>query len=386
MTAAPQAGSAPRILFLNNQGLASMGGGVTILRHLVADLARDSAVTVLSHDAPGPAPDGVRQITVPPPPPAGRLWRLAPLLRARHLRRAVPEPLLRQADLVIALDCHFAFLLRRWRPLRLIYLSLSCIPRQEFQAAGGRNGVLAFLQYVLIERRAARAADVVVVASATHAAELRRFERLGGGSIVVLPPVFPAPEPPQPGRRGTGGLTLLSAGRLDAVKNYRAVIDLAARLRDLPCRFVIAGEGPEARLLRDAASAAGVADRVSFPGVVADLAPLLAEADLFLHPSRYESFGIAVFEAMRAGVPPVGARGAVAGYREFAPDGIACCYVDFDRPDEAAAALRGLLADAPRRAAMGRAAQAAAARLAGRSYTAAFRDIATGLLARPAAA
>src|SRR3954452_16851649 len=79
-----------RVVFLNNQGLASFGGGMTILRHLVSELARDHAVTVVSYDAPAPGWEAVRQITLPPAPSPGRLWRLAPMLRARHLLRVGP--------------------------------------------------------------------------------------------------------------------------------------------------------------------------------------------------------------------------------------------------------------------------------------------------------
>ena len=63
----PRRSGRARILFMNNQGLQSLGGGVTILRNLVADLAVDHDVTVLSYDPPAPAPEGVRQLTLPPP-------------------------------------------------------------------------------------------------------------------------------------------------------------------------------------------------------------------------------------------------------------------------------------------------------------------------------
>jgi glycosyltransferase involved in cell wall biosynthesis len=369
----------PSVVFLNNQGLASIGGGVTILRHLVAGLAADCRLTVLSHDPPASGVDFVRQVTVPPPPPMGALWRLAPLVRARHLARVVPAAELAAADLVVALDCHFAPLLGRTRPRRLIYLSLSCIPRQEWFAAYGGQALLRFAQYMHLERRVIRIADVVVVSSATHAAELRRFELLPGLDPVVLPPVFRGERFARRTERA-GPVTILSAGRLDTVKNYAAVIEMAARLRDLPCRFVIAGDGPDAATLRQRAVAAGIADRVEFTGPVADVGTLLAEADLFLHPSRYESFGIAVFEAMRAGVPPICASRAVAGYREITHDGVDSCFVDFDRPDAAAAAIRALVTDPARRATMSAAARDAAERVSAWDYTAAFRGIVHRLL------
>lgn len=384
MTGTPQP-VRPRVLFLNNQGLASIGGGVTILRHLAAAFAIDCDVTVLSHDAPAdpailPEAAGVRQLMVALPVAPGRLWRLAPLLRARHLARTVPDGTLAGADLIIALDCHFELLLRRLPPRRLIYLSLSCIPRQEWFASTGAQRPLRFLQYAVLERRIATAADVVVVSSAMHAAELVRFERLRRLRPALLRPLFPSPAPLSR-TRTSESVTILSAGRLEPAKNFLAVIALAQRLRDLPCRFVIAGDGPERAGLQARAVAAGVEGYVSFAGPVTDFNALLAQSDIFLHPSRYESFGMVVFEAMRAGVPPVGGRGRIlAGYTEIVHDGIDSCLVDFDQPDMAAAALRRVVTDPALRARMGIAAQETARKLLVNDYVAAFRRVADPLL------
>lgn len=357
-----------RITFLNNQGLVSTGGGVTILRHLVCDLIRDHAVTVLSFDQPAPGFDPVRQVTLPAPPPPGRLWRLAPVLRARHLRRVVSRADL-ETDVTVALDCHFGPLLRHVPPRRLIYLSLSCIPRQEWFGTGGLQGVMNFPQYIWLERSLVRRADRTLASSRMHADELRRFEVLFGSRPLVLHPVFPAETPP---RRATDVPKILSAGRLEAVKNHAAIIAIAERLHDVPCQFVIAGDGPLAPALRR--QAAHLDGKIVFLGDVADLRAERAEASLYLHPSRYESFGIAVFEAMRAGIPPIVSRDAPAGYREILQDGVSACCVDFDRQDTAAAAIRRLLSNKTEREAMGEAARAAAMRVSQQDYAAAFRS------------
>ena len=377
------AASRPRILFINNQGLASIGGGVTILRHVVADLAHDAAVTVMSYDAPGPAPDGVRQVTLPSPPQIGRLWRLAPLMRGHHLLHAVPRDEIAAADLVVAMDSHLGLLLPRVRPHRLLYMSLSCIPRQEWMRSRGIDAASVFAQYFWLERGLLRAADRVVASSELHARELRRYELLPGLQPLVLHPAFPA-APPLPRKPANGVVTILGMGRLDRVKNYTAVIDLATQLRSSPCRFVLAGDGPEASALRNRVAAAGVAAAFEFTGPVTDVPALLAQADLLIHPARYESFGIAVFEAMCAGVAPIGARGAITGYAEIVHDGVDACLVDFSRPVEAAAALRPLITDPVRRMALGDAARATAERLLAQDYTAGFRRAVTELLDRPA--
>ncbi len=363
-----------RVLFLNNQGLGSIGGGVTILRHLVADFAQDSAVTVMSFDEPAPAPPEVRQIALPRPPAAGTLWRAAPLLRARHLARTAPSEAIAEADLVIALDCHFAPLLARTPPRRLIYLSLSCIPRQEWFGNSGIQAGLSFAQYAWLEYRIGYLADDIVASSHMHARELRRFAALWPRAPRVIYPVFEA-GPALPARRQDPPM-ILSLGRLEHVKRFDFVIAMAERLRRTQCRFVIAGAGQLEDALRARARAVGVADRIEFAGPRMDVRPLLAEASLLLHPSCYESFGIAVFEAMCAGVPPVFLADAVAGFREITHDGVDACALDPSSLDAAATALGALLADPARRAAMGEAAKSTAARLLASSYTAEFRKLA----------
>jgi glycosyltransferase involved in cell wall biosynthesis len=306
------------------------------------------------------------------------------VLRARHLLHAGPWAAIAGADLVVALDCHFAALLRRVRPRRLIYLSLSCIPRQEWFGGSGLPALLAFPQNAWLERSVAASADIVVVSSDLHASELRRFEHLRSLRPIVMHPVFPANGPVGPDAPmdiPADVPTILSAGRLEPVKNYAAILPIAERLRDLPCRFVIVGDGPLAPALRDRAAAANLQGRVCFAGSVGDLGPALAEASLFLHPSRYESFGMAVFEAMLAGVPPIIARGVPMGCGDILEDGVSGCRVDCDSSGMAAAAIRALLTDAPRRAAMGQAARVAAERVLASDYAGTFRRMVTRLLA-----
>jgi glycosyltransferase involved in cell wall biosynthesis len=365
-----------RIVFLNNQGLGSSGGGVTILRYLAARLAADHAVTVLSHDPPVPGFPQIRQLMLPAPRPPGRAWRIAPLVRARHLARVLPGEEVGAADVVVALDCHFAAALHRLRPRRLAYVSLSCIPRQEWFAASTPGRLAVCVQYAWLERGLLRQAGIVVAASRFHAAELRRYEAMPGLRAVVLAPVFSTASMPPASRHPGEALMILSVGRLEPVKRFDLVPEMAARLIDLPCRFVIAGDGPERARIEARAAALGVADRVILLGAVPDPAPLLAQADLLLHPSRYESFGIAAFEAMRAGVPPICAAGrAATACREYATDGVDSCFLDFDQPKLAARGLRHLVTGKAARVRMAAAARTSAVRLlAAQDYERAFRS------------
>lgn len=376
-------GRRPRILFLNNQGLAGLGGGVTILHHLVNGLVADYDVTLLSLDAPADGYSAVRQVRLPPSPKAtGRLWRFAPMVRARHLLDVVPGDELLTADVVVALDCHFARAALRHQPRRLIYLSLSCIPRMEW--FGGTEGQrwLNFLQYAWLERAIANAADSVVVASHMHAAEMRRFEQLRGFDPVVLPPVFAAARPAVREPAASDEVTILSAGRMVPIKQFGAVVDMAERLRDLRCRFVIAGDGPERLPLQARVDALGLGRRVQFIGALSDIERLLAATDIFLHPARYESFGMVILEALQAGIPVVLDGRSRIGCRETLRAeevGLA----DFSKPAEAAMLLRRLILDPALRARIGTAGQQSAAALLQTDYVAAFRRLIDGVVASP---
>ena len=103
--------------------------------------------------------------------------------------------------------------------------------------------------------------------------------------------------------------TLIFVGRLEANKGIRELLAIVAALAEktpgLELRLV--GDGP--LRLEVAAEAQRLASRVRIV-VLGALPPdavrqELRRADLFVYPSHYESFGIAVLEAMASGLPVV---------------------------------------------------------------------------------
>lgn len=100
-------------------------------------------------------------------------------------------------------------------------------------------------------------------------------------------------------------------GRLVPGKRFDVLI---AALRDLPAdvRLLLVGTGPEEAALRRAAQQAHVLDRVVFAGERphtagdardVDLPALLSAMDVLASPSVDEAFGLAVVEALAAGLP-----------------------------------------------------------------------------------
>jgi glycosyltransferase involved in cell wall biosynthesis len=100
-----------------------------------------------------------------------------------------------------------------------------------------------------------------------------------------------------PRHRGELGLPrpiFLYVGRIAVEKNLPAFLDL-----DLPGSKVVAGDGPELQTLRKRYPG------IHFTGALAsaELACLYASADAFVFPSRTDTFGNVLLEAMASGCP-----------------------------------------------------------------------------------
>ncbi|MGF1555192.1 N-acetyl-alpha-D-glucosaminyl L-malate synthase BshA [Paucihalobacter sp.] len=73
----------------------------------------------------------------------------------------------------------------------------------------------------------------------------------------------------------------------------------------LPAKLMMVGEGPEKEKAENLCDKLGISDRVIFLGNSNEIDKILCFSDLFLLPSRSESFGLAALEAMASGVPVI---------------------------------------------------------------------------------
>lgn len=165
-----------------------------------------------------------------------------------------------------------------------------------------------------------------------------------------------------------GAPLVLYAGRLAREKSLDVV---AEAIRSLPeVRFAIVGDGP----LRAALEAELAPHPVVFTGFLRgpELAEAYASADLFAFPSVTETFGQVVIQAMASGVPPIVAEGTAPA--EFVSCGEGGLCIPAGDGTALAAALRLLLDDPVRRAAMG---AAAVARAGGYSWDALVDELET---------
>ena len=151
--------------------------------------------------------------------------------------------------------------------------------------------------------------------------------------------------------------TVVLLARLLGEKGVREFVEIARRVRaeDPAARFVIAGEeeaGPDG-VAPSELRASGV---VEYAGRLADVRPLLAEADVFLFPSRYrEGVPRVLLEAAATGLPAVAFD--VPGVREAIEADVGGRLLPPGDVDAMTAAVRALLGDGEARGRMGRAAR-----------------------------
>nr|WP_246325268.1 glycosyltransferase [Dissulfurirhabdus thermomarina] len=154
-----------------------------------------------------------------------------------------------------------------------------------------------------------------------------------------------------------------TAGRLSPVKGHDVLLRAWAEggLGARGASLALAGAGPLRDGLEVLAADLGIRGQVAFLGELRDMPLFYAALDGFVFPSRHEGFGLALVEALAAGLPAVAS--AVGGIPEVLgplPAAGAAALVPPDDPGALAAALaRFMEADAARR---GTAAAAARAR------------------------
>jgi glycosyltransferase involved in cell wall biosynthesis len=173
------------------------------------------------------------------------------------------------------------------------------------------------------EAAALRAAVAVITTSEWTRARLVGWyglERV----VAAVPGVDAAPQ-----AVGTdAGTRLLCVAAVSAHKGHDVLVAALARCTDLPwtlrCVGSVTRDPAFVAALRARIAAAGLTDRVTLAGarVGADLAAAYAEADLLVLPSRGETYGMVITEALARGIPAIAT--AVGGLPEslgHAPDG-----------------------------------------------------------------
>jgi L-malate glycosyltransferase len=117
---------------------------------------------------------------------------------------------------------------------------------------------------------------------------------------------FASIAPPEARDAGANGLVAAYVGRLVRSKRVEHLVEASARVpADRDLRVLIVGGGPLEDELRRLVGELGLERRVKFLGYRTDLDAVLRDADLLVHPSAREPFGLAIVEACARGLLPV---------------------------------------------------------------------------------
>lgn len=158
-----------------------------------------------------------------------------------------------------------------------------------------------------VEHRAVAQADFAIATGKT-VAEAVTARWPGKPVFLCEPGVGEAFLRNRPGRTDQP-VKLLTVAHLLPAKGHGPLLEILQQLRHLHWHWQVAGDcglSPETvRRLRDRAAQAGLTDRITFHGALPQeaIAALMANSDLFVFPSTFEAYGMAVAEAAAAGLP-----------------------------------------------------------------------------------
>ncbi|GAA0521212.1 N-acetyl-alpha-D-glucosaminyl L-malate synthase BshA [Deinococcus depolymerans] len=152
---------------------------------------------------------------------------------------------------------------------------------------------------------------------------------------------------------------LVHVSNFRPVKRPEDVVQVFARVAsEIPARLLMIGDGPERPRAVELAQQLGVIGRTHFLGSFPDVETVLGISDLFLLPSRQESFGLAALEAMSCEVPVVSSN--AGGIPEVVEEGVTGFMADVGDVDTMADAALRILRNRDLYLQMGAAGRAAA--------------------------
>lgn len=189
-------------------------------------------------------------------------------------------------------------------------------------------------------RIVARSSRVICVTRAERDLVVRHFPAAADRIVVIPNGTDPAPGAvPVP---SVCGRRILCVGRLERYKRVDRILRALTHLDD-DHRLDVVGTGPARPELENLTRRLGLGDRVTFHGRLADhaFAAAVAGASAAVSASAHEAFGMAVADAIAAGIPTVAS--FIPAHRELAVlagSGVKLWLVNPDDEGALAAALR----------------------------------------------
>jgi phosphatidyl-myo-inositol dimannoside synthase len=305
--------------------------GVSTLSREVSRALPAPSLVLSLHDSPAAAGDWSHDLELQGAC-GSRVRFLAEV--ARTMPRVTPD------TVIVCSHLHLAPMARAlaWRGQRAtivlcgIEAWVGLRPAEQWALSGGE--VVAISQHTVDRFKAANPAMASTAVAVCHPG---------------LPAKSPLPFAPMSALEFSTWPTALIVARMSSAERYKghdALLDVWPRLVSHHPNAVlaIAGDGDDRPRLEARVAALGLTRSVRFLGRVNDdqLDELYRTCRLFVMPSRDEGFGLVFLEAMRAGKPCIGGRGAAS---EIIEHGVTGLIVDPDSRQELSAALERLYAE-----------------------------------------
>ncbi|WP_251951777.1 glycosyltransferase [Salinibacter ruber] len=211
-----------------------------------------------------------------------------------------------------------------------------------------RRSTLKRLYFALLDRPALRRAAAVHFTTEAERDEANRLSLEFDDRSAVVPPPWRGETTVPDMEEKADRPTVLYMSRLHPKKNVQGLLRAWAQVVAVrpDAQLWVAGDGDDyVRQLRDTVATHGLEDSVSFLGFVSgdEKERVLRKAWAFALPSHQENFGVAVLEAVAAGLPVV-ISGEVQ-LRSFVESHDLGVIVDRTDPAAIAAGLRSVLSD-----------------------------------------
>jgi glycosyltransferase involved in cell wall biosynthesis len=138
---------------------------------------------------------------------------------------------------------------------------------------------------------------------------------------------------------------VISVGALVERKGHEVLLIAAHRLKEKghQIHYLICGEGPLRATLKNQVQTLNLSQEVQFTGFCPNVPELLIAADFFVHVPHYEGLGVAVIEALAAGLPTIASK--VGGIPEIIKDGETGLLIPPHDADSLSTTLTRLLSD-----------------------------------------
>ena len=173
--------------------------------------------------------------------------------------------------------------------------------------------------YRLMEKIAAGLGNIVIAVSQSEFEAAQRLKVIPAEKMTVVHNGLPDLEPLQLAAPTAAPPRLVMVARFTEPKDHSTLVKALGNLKQCSWTLQLIGDGAGQNRVVRLAEDLGIAERISFLGVRADVPAILAGSQIFILSSKREGFPLSILEAMRAGLPVVAS--AVGGIGEAVVDG-----------------------------------------------------------------